>query len=220
MKKAIFKSSKHVIKQALPLEPEQLTKIVRFLAVLNPPPFVLIAALLIGYLTMLRQSNLACNSDTIANSPHVLLYKDVLVRDSSLFITVRSTKTRLGVKPITFVLREAPKSDCCPVRAWIKYIRFIKLSGSSPAFMINTIKPLTTRILSRALRLSAIATIGTDAGLTLHSLRRGATQACESAGLDISGIMAAGTWESNAVKQYTKTEVIDKAPAAILSLLG
>ena len=187
---------------------------------LNPRPFVLTAALLIGYLTMLRHSNLVCTYEKLDSNPHVLLFKDAVVRDSSLFITERSTKTCLGSKPIIFVLKEAPKSDCCPVCAWIKYTRFIKLSSASLAFMLPSLKPLTSRILSRALRLSATATIGSDTGLTLHSLRRGATQACEATGLDITSIMSAGTWESNAVKQYTKNPIIDKAPAAILSLLG
>ena len=103
MKRAIFKSYKHVIKQAPPLTPAHLKNTIRFLAILNVPPFVLITALLIGYLTMLRQSNLVWTSETVDSNPHVLLFKDVKLDTFKLVVTIRTTQTCTSSKPLTFL---------------------------------------------------------------------------------------------------------------------
>ena len=40
----------------------------------------------------------------------------------------------------------------------------------------------------------SFAMFGIDKGYMLHSLRRGAAQACQGAGLSLGNIMAVGTW--------------------------
>ena len=101
IKRAIFKHSEHIPKQAPPVTPQQFTAIIRFLTALNPPLRVLITALLVGYLTMSHQSNLGCHSINPSQNPHVLLYQDVKLTESALIITVRSTKMHRGEKTPT-----------------------------------------------------------------------------------------------------------------------
>ena len=105
MKRAIFKCSEHIPKQAPPITPQQFTAIIHFLTALNPPPRVLITALLVGYLTMLCQSNLVCHSINPSQNPYVLLYQDIKLIESAVIITVRSTKTRRSEKPLYFQLQ-------------------------------------------------------------------------------------------------------------------
>ena len=90
--------------------------------------------------------------------------------------------------------------------------------GEGPAFLLPSSLPLMVKILSRALRIASTAALDLD--FTLHSLRRGASQACDKLSLDLSKIMQAGTWKSQAVISYLDTTVIEDAPAAISTLLG
>ena len=220
MKKAVFKMSKHVPRQAPPLLPGQFKFIVEFLARLNPPPSVLIVALLITYFTFLRQSNIVPSSSDLTLSQHVLKFKDVVLSTDSLIITVRSTKTRSGAVPLTFVLPEIPGSRCCPVSAWVKYLATVRPALDGPAFLLPTGGLLTVRILTRALRIASTAALGADLGFTLHSLRRGASQACDELGLDLNKIKQAGTWTSRSVLDYVGNSIIRDGPAAISTLLG
>ena len=220
MKRAIFKSSSHVPKQAPALTPTHFTSIIRFMYTLRPPPYVLIIAFIVGYLTLIRQSNLVCIAGSRCLSPHVLRVKDVLITENALTITVHSTKTRTGAVPLSYRLPELPHSICCPVRGWRNYADSVKLFQTSPAFLLPNGKPLTAKLLSRALKLASTAALGKDFGFTLHSLRRGGTQACETSGLDIVKIMEGGTWTSSSVNAYLKNTVITEAPAAIGALLG
>ena len=50
---------------------------------------------------------------------------------------------------------------------------------------------------------------------TLHSLRRGGTQAAEAAGFPLSHIMALGTWKSAAVLGYTTPDVLNISTLAL-----
>ena len=60
--------------------------------------------------------------------------------------------------------------------------------------------PLTTRKLTSTLR-EALCDTGVPhaSRYTLHGLRRGAAQACAAQGVDLSAIMAQGTWQSGTV---------------------
>ena len=60
---------------------------------------------------------------------------------------------------------------------------------------------------------------GRDNNVTPHSLRRGATPECQGVGLTLDH-MAAGTWQSDAVKSYLQAIHISAVPTALSQLLG
>ena len=66
-----------------------------------------------------------------------------------------------------------------------------------------------------ALRIIALIVLGEDKNYTLHSLRSGATQTCQSAGLTLDTIMSAGMWTSNAMNTYLQPIHISSVPAAL-----
>lgn len=220
MKRAIFKSSKHVPNPPPSVPPDQFRLIISHLVSLNPTPYAHIVALLIAYLTLMRQSNLL-SRDPHAPGPHVLRFADVRLRRKELLVTLRSSKTRFqSAVPLVYRLPASTNPICCPVRAWRLYINTVDLSPRDPALLLPTRVPLSVRALLTTLRAAAVAVSGSHNRITLHSLRRGAVQACQQAHLPLPGIMAAGTWKSAAVTTYLARTVVDAAPAALTQLLA
>lgn len=219
MKRAIIKTSKHVVSRAPPMSPAELRQIISFLVNLVPVPYVIIVALILGFLTLMRQSNLVASS-VLVHGPHVLKFSDVCVKNNVLHVTLRSSKTRSRIAPpVVFILPAIPNSPCCPVLAWRRYARLLVPPPASPALLLPSGKPLTAKQLLHALRTVSLAVFGVEKCFTLHSLRRGAAQACDTAGLPLPGIMEAGTWRSNAVIAYLERTVVADAPTALTHLL-
>ena len=221
LKRGLSKNSPHVATQAPAITPSDFKAIIDFLYGLSPRPLVLIMALLIGYYTMVRQSNFVMTSNTPGQCPHLLKFKDVSLTPDALFVTIRSTKTRSSVAiPVIFRLPLVPSSSCCPVTAWTHYVSTCNPLPDSPALLLPTGSPLSARTLLRALTLVSWSVFGVDKRFTLHSLRRGATQACQGTGLSLEHIMSAGMWKSQAVKSYLQHVHVSSAPAALGQLLG
>lgn len=219
IKRAIIKNSDHVVSRAPPITPGELRSIIYFLSSLVPVPYVVIVALLLGFLTLMRQSNLVASTfDKIG--PHVIKFSDVQLFTQKLEVTLRSSKTRSkSSPPLVFTLPAIPNSLCCPVNAWKRYVRSIVIPPAGPALLRPTGVPLTSSHLLQVLRTASLTVFGSEKGFTLHSLRRGATQACDNAGLPLPGIMQAGTWKSNAIIAYLGRTVVSDAPTALTSLL-
>ena len=221
MKRGIYNNSVHVPKKAHPITPSALKGIVRYLLSAGASTKVFVAALLIGYFTLLRQSNLVPLSAEV-ESAHSLSFGDVVALPGTLLIRVLSTKTRSrGKAPAVFSLPMIPGSEFCPLNAWQKYAASVSLLPSSPAFVLPSGVPLTSPVLTAMLRL---ASTGLRSELrhefSLHGLRRGAAQACESLGVPVEEIMEAGTWQSSCVYAYLRGSPIAKAPAALAKLFG
>lgn len=220
LKRGIKKNTTHVVTRALPLAPDDLKRIVCFLGHLGPDAYVFVAALLIGYLTMCRQSNLVCPSiDTVG--PHTLLFHHVHVLPSALRVCFTSTKTRTrSDPPLVFSLPAIPHSPCCPRSAWLSYASRLLMPPDAPAFVLPSSRFLTVKLLARTLSLAAAAVLPDTNSLTLHSIRRGAAHACYQANVPLSDIKSAGSWRSNAVNTYLSSAPITRAPAALSYLLG
>ena len=124
LKKGVHKALQHKVSRATPLSPGELTKIVRFFSTFGVEVSLFIVGLLLGYLALVRQSNLV--SSTITKlGPHILLFRQVRLRQSSLLVTFPSTKTRSSSEPgLLFSLPALPHSLCCPVAAWRTYAHY------------------------------------------------------------------------------------------------
>ncbi len=217
MKKGLRKSSSHVTIRAYPIAPEFLLRIITSLSSLVPVPAAAIAALLLGYVCLLRQSNLVVTSKS---SPHVLRFKDIVAYDHELVIKVRSSKTRHSSRlPLVYKI-PATRGKCCPVAAWFTYLSTVNPRPSDPAFLLPDLSPLTAKLLTKVLRTAASAILGCPIHVTLHSLRRGAAQACARSGLSLPALTQAGTWSSSAYQAYLDPLLITEAPSALAYLLG
>ena len=76
MKRGLTKNLNHVVNKAPGVTPNEFRAIIAYKYGLQPPAYVLIAALLVGYLTLVRQSNLVLTNPVIADCPHVLIFCD------------------------------------------------------------------------------------------------------------------------------------------------
>ena len=144
-----------------------------------------------------------------------------MVLTKALLVQVRSTKTcTRSSPPILFRLPRLKNSLCCPVRAWHKYLSLQLPKVQGPALLLPTGDPLTARHLTSCLHTAATSCLSRASKITLHSLRRGAVQACQSSGLRLPVLAAAGTWKSDAICHDLAPAVIMEVPAALGKLLG
>ena len=77
-------------------------------------------------------------------------------------------------------------------------------------------RPLKVKALTCTFNIAAGAVLTESPTFTLHSLRRGATQACETAG--IRNLSHAGKWKSNVIHAYLSNSDVKLASAALSNL--
>ena len=201
LKKGLVKVSPHIVVQASPIVSVDLKRIIQFLASSRPVPRVSIASFIIAYLTLLMQSDLL--SSASGPGPHMLLARVVNLHDNKLYITVRSSKTWSHIEcPLMYALSTIPRSSCCPVTAWSSYSAHARPPPAGLAFLQPSGQPLTSAFLKTTLHATAVQELGRHRKVTLHSLRRGAAQACQSTGLHLAGLLRAGTWHGTGVRSY------------------
>lgn len=190
--------STHVPFKAPPLTVNHLAIVSKFFDSNPNIPPVFKAALLIGYACFLRSSNLLSPTVQQWGGPHTLSVSDILSVPNGLVVCIRSSKTiRIG-KPVLLSVFPVSKTLCCPVAAWHRYLAISRPAVSGPAFMINSVTPLTARPLVNFIRL-ALQAAGEPLynRFSLHSIRRGAAQAAQKAGADRLSLKHHGTWASD-----------------------
>lgn len=190
--------STHVPSPAPPLTLRHLSIVCRFFDVNTNIPPVFKAALLLGYSCFLRSSNLLSPTVNEWGGPHTLSVSDVLPVPHGLVVSIRSSKTLKNSIPVLLNVFRNANLSCCPVTAWFIYLRMCKPAISGPAFMINSVTPLTPRPLVNFIRL-ALQAAGEPLynRFSLHSLRRGAAQAAQQAGANRKALKVHGTWATD-----------------------
>lgn len=186
--------SNHVTMRAPPLSLQHLRTICMFFDANKNIAPVFKAALLLGYFCFLRSSNLLSPTVTEWGGPHTLNVSDVIMVPHGIVVIIRSSKTIRNGRPVMLNVYAIPNNACCPVAAWSDYLRSARPANNGPAFMINSVTPLTPRPLVGLIRL-ALQAAGDPMcnSFTLHSIRRGAAQAAQKAGADRQSLRAHGT---------------------------
>lgn len=205
--KSTVDNSQHVPTRAYPLSPLDILTICNYFDACPGTPLAIKPAILIGYICFLRSSNILSPSVVSWGGPHTLHVADISLFSTPvpcLNISIRSTKTRKATKPFVLNVFAAPDPCVCPVRAWSTYLDLVNPWPMGPAFMIDNSTPLTPQPLVNFIR-TALGASGfkhTDR-VSIHSLRRGAAQAAQGAGVPVSDIKVQGTWASNSgVRPY------------------
>ena len=221
VRRGVMRASNHQPSQALPLSVSDVQGIVRFFRSSGRIAYVLVAATLIGFVSVLRQSNLLTSGHR-RDAGHALTAGEVLDVGNALHLRVRSTKTSQGIRnAFTIVLPEIPMSSCCPVRAWRKYKRVTSIADSDPAFLMLNGNALSINTLTAAIRLALTYNHHpSPSDVTLHSLRRGAAQSCARAGADVNQVAESGGWRSSAVFTYVPKRLFTAAPLTLSSLFA
>ena len=158
-------------------------------------------AALIGFTTLLRQSNLL--PSTLRGQDHCIRRRDLVVEETTLWVTINSSKTiydpaKRVVIPVSTIL-----SKYCPVAAWLDYVQRLPLDPDAPAFILSPSSPLTPDRLNAYMR-AILASLDLPEAdkVTVHSLRRSGAQAAAANGASREQLMIHGTWASTAINSY------------------
>lgn len=206
MYNGISKRSTHIPMRAAPLTWAHIRLIVDFLDLYPHTPRAAKPCILIGFFTFLRSSNLLSPTMSAWGGPHTILAQDIMVAEEGLHISVRTTKTKAGGLPVTTTIPWQDDHHYCPASAWMEYAARTQPWILGPAFLTDQHLPLTARHLVGLMRLALKNCDDLDpARVSLHSLRRGATQCAVSAGLSMDQIKEKGMWRSDSgISPYLK----------------
>ena len=190
--------------QKAPVTPAILMGILNICDPLEDSGFI--AALLVGFFTLLRKANLVPPSkDKFLHGRH--LSRDSFSSGSSgLIVTVRDTKTiQFKERSLELPLYSCHGSPLCPVSAVLNHFDMFPARPESPAFLHtkggNT-RPYTYSTFSKTLS-DKIGALGLDnSDYSCHSLRRGGASFAHRCGARIEGIQKLGDWSSLAVLLY------------------
>lgn len=199
--------SAHVPLPALPITETELNIISSFIDVNPALPRAIKPCVLISFSCMFRASNVLSPSMSVWGGAHTLKAADIVINDSGLLITIKSTKTtgRNNVRHIQ--LRPFDMVGICPVRAWIDYVISTSPPFWGPAFILDNGRPLTAGPVVSAIR-NALDQAGYPNvnRYSMHSFRRGSVQVAQRLGVSRDDIMAHGLWRSDAgVNHYLQT---------------
>ena len=212
--------STHIPAPAPPLPRYVLTRLCQALRSLGGDGKVAMAAVLFGVTTFLRQSNFLPSSIGQV-SPHLVRRQDVHHRNGSLWVVIRSTKTRLASKgPLTLLIAPAPGSPLCPVAACLAAWKAVPAPVTAPLFLLpSTGRPLTPPGLVALLR-ATLQAMGEPLGrdLTVHSLRRTGALLAAGQGVPDADVMQHGTWTSGAYRAYVPPPISSSVPAAMATV--
>ena len=198
MLRGVARISLHIPEQAPPIPLPAIKAACDILAAVRGEALVARTAILVGFASLLRQSNLL--PSTANTHCHTVTRADMLDEGEVLWTNINSSKTisdaRLRVSiPVPYI-----GSKYCPVTAWHAYIQALPLPSGAPAFMLTAAKPLTANRLNCYLR-TTLTAIGLPqaARVTVHSLRRSGVQECARRRALEAHLMAHGTWASQAI---------------------
>ena len=217
--KGITKLSAHIPIPAPVIDLPRLKHMCDILAVMDPDASTARTAILLGFTTLLRQSNLL--PATIRGQDHCIRRRDCVLEDHTLWVTINSSKTIYEPsKRVVIPVRACP-SKYCPVNAWLQYIHRVPLDPDAPALMLSPSAPLTAQKLNAYMRVTLGALALPDADkVTVHSLRRSGAQAAAANGASREHLMIHGTWATSAINSYVPQRLYTEVPTIMSTMFG
>lgn len=221
MIKAVTAESDHVPLQAPPLFPSDLGIICSFLDNSSSLDHAIKPCILISYTCMLRSSNVVSPNLVVWAGAHTLLARDIRYDNGALNVLVRSTKTTNARHPNLLRVEPASSDLLCPVRAWLRYVRSIRVLPMGPAFLTDSGQPLTAPKVVASMR-AALQAAGAPnfARVSMHSLRRGAAQVAQAGGASSAEIMKHGIWSSPQGLSYYLNPASSEVPSILSASLA
>ena len=217
--KGVARLSTHEINQAPAIPLDMIKRVCDLLAALSPDAATIRLAVLLGFTSFLRQSNLLLTPGYSAT--HCLRRGDVTDAGDHLWLSINSSKTISD--PRLKVAIPIPSFDnrYCPVMAWRQYLQRVPLPPDSPALMLDSSRPLTPAIVNSYLRAALTAlSFPLAQQVTVHSLRRSGARECALHGAPEEHVMKHGTWTSAAVYSYAPRRLFSSVPQTITKMFG
>ena len=189
------------------------------LTAMPPDALTVRAALLMGFCSFLRQSNLLWTSGY--TSAHALTRADITDDGDTLWLSMNSSKTIADPRLRVAVPVPVIGNQYCPVQPWRAYVARVPLPPDYPAFMLDAFRPLTPAVMNSYLR-STLSRLSFPMAnqVTVHSLRRSGAKECARHGAQQDQVMRHGTWTSTAIYAYVPKRLFTSVPKTLIQMFG
>lgn len=194
---------RHVPNKKPPVSMEMLPVLVY--NVLSDPHGPTVAfAIILMFMTFLRQSNLASRNKSKFDPTRHLVRGDVTVSDEAVILNIKWSKTQQGAAVTSVAAPAMPGKIVCPVAAFYRMVRQVPTRHHhQPLLSFSDASPVPISYLDRVWD-TAMDAMGIPPRVyTLHSLRRGGATEVYGAGVaSVQEIQQHGNWKTDAVYQY------------------
>ena len=204
--KGLRNMMQHRVHRAKPITPEILTDIHDLLNHSDPFHVVIWVTLLLGFLLLLRKSNLVPDTQQAWSCKKQLTGGNIKMSDQAILVTINWTKTiQDSHRALQIPLLKIPNSKLCPVSALENLDRLIGIEQKLPLlrYPIKRGWALLTYPQYNAALKTLVSHTGRDpAGFSTHSLRRGGATYAAQIGIPNNEIQTLGDWKSESYKNY------------------
>lgn len=213
--RGMARSCPHLPQKALPMTPQILQDMYKFLDVTKSVDATYWCVFLFMFFLMARKSNMVPVSLADFDPHKQLLRQDVKVLKGALLVFIKWSKTnQFGNRLLMIPLAAIPSSILCPVKAYCNMIDLMPASELDPAFVVkasdSSLVPLLYRQLQEKIK-TLIARTGRDPDLyASHSFRRGGCTWAFKAGVPTNLIQHHGDWMSDCYKNYLTFDFHEK----------
>lgn len=207
MMTSIKTNLRHVPNKRNPVSLDMLPVIV-YNVLADPQGPTVAFAIIVMFLTFLRQSNLGPRNKSKYDETRHLARRDVYVAPDALVFNIKWSKTQQGVTASTVAAPAMPGQLICPVQAYYRMLRHAPTyKPSQPLLSFVDGSPMPISYVDRVWD-AAMTAMGIPRRIyTLHSLRRGgATEAYGSGVASLQEIQQHGNWRSSAVHEYLPSD--------------
>lgn len=177
----------------------------------NPQEWAAWVAMLMGFFTFARRSNLVPRSAPAFNPLQQLQRSDVIVGQGQLFVIFKWTKTiQFNERALVIPVTALPTTPICPVEAYLHLINLVPAAPQDPAFGVlrkGHVRSISQGLLQEQIK-TLIKKINLDpTNFSSHSLRRGGASWASRAGCGSTHIQAFGDWKSDCYLIYIQSSL-------------
>lgn len=164
----------------------------------------LATALLLMFATNFRQSNVAPPSIKKYDSTRHLSWDDIKIRNSSVSIFQKWSKTQqqVGMDRWISIPRAASAQLCLHTALSAVFLQNPTIRRNQPLLSFDNGNPIPIPYISKSFKLAQRRAGLPGSPYTLHSLRRGGACFLQKAGVDLPAIATHGGWKSNTIMRY------------------
>ena len=211
----IARQNPHCIKQALPITPDILLKMVKYLDFSLVSDRVYWCLFLFAFFLFARKSNLVPNIKKDIKEGKCLQRSNVHKKNGMLVVEIRWSKTiQFGERKLVVPLIPIPGSVLCPVMAYRNMCEKVRVIDTKPLFSLSRNNYITYSKFQIKMR-QLIEKIGLDPEVfSTHSFRRGGATFAFKSGVSSELIQLHGDWKSDAYKNYLTFDLEDKLQVA------
>ena len=157
-------------------------------------------AMLLGFATFLRPSNIFVTKSGGVPTPHTLRRQDIMATPDGLQVKVHTTKTT-KTPVIIPVLRAG--GPACPVQAWQEYTNVVPSDPDAPILTDQLGRAYTPQRLTPLIKGALVALSHPEAmNFTFHGSRRSGARSAAQGGATPQQVRQHGQWKSNAMYRY------------------